>query len=130
MKIALILIYSSFAPCRMDKGLLPSRLLLFILIGYSHISISHQMINWEAISKSSEPQSISNFFDTFYLNNVSKEKKQIKYSTRFGLDIFSLSWKMTPTNQLFSSIVYNLGVKIQNLKLNFKTGGTWRQVGQ
>ena len=25
---------------------------------------------------------------------------------------------------------YNLGVKIQNLKVNFKTGGTWRRVGQ
>ena len=58
----------------MDKGLLPSRLLLFVMIGYSHISISHQMINWEAISKSTEPQSISNFFDTYYLNSVSKEK--------------------------------------------------------
>ena len=26
--------------------------------------------------------------------------------------------------------MYNLGVKIRNLKVNFKTSGTWRLVGQ
>ena len=27
-------------------------------------------------------------------------------------------------------VYYTLGVKIRNLKVNFKTGGTWRRVGQ
>ena len=26
--------------------------------------------------------------------------------------------------------IYRLGVKIRNLKVNFKTGGTWLRVGQ
>ena len=26
--------------------------------------------------------------------------------------------------------MWNLGVKIRNLKVNFKTGGTWHRVGQ
>ena len=68
----------------MDKGLLTSRLLLFILIGYSHISISHQMINWDMISKSSEPQSLSNFLDTFYLNGVSVKNEKY-FSKSFSL---------------------------------------------
>ena len=65
----------------MDKGL--PRLLLFILIGYCHISISHQMINWDVISKSSEPQSLSNFFDTFYLNSVSEKTGNQTFLLRF-----------------------------------------------
>ena len=65
----------------MDKGL--PRLLLFILIGYCHISISHQMINWDVISKSSEPQSLSNFFDTFYLNSVSEKTENQRFLLRF-----------------------------------------------
>ena len=49
------------------------------------------MINWDMISKSSEPQSLSNFLDTFYLNGVSvknekyfsKKKEQISYKYIF-----------------------------------------------
>ena len=58
----------------MYKGL--PHLLLVILIGFCHISISHQMINWDMISKSSEPQSLSNFLDTFYLNDVSVKNEK------------------------------------------------------
>ena len=73
----------------MYKGI--PHLLLVILIGFCHISISHQMINWDMISKSSEPQSLSNFLDTFYLNGVSvknekyfsKKKEQISYKYIF-----------------------------------------------
>ena len=61
-------------PRRMFKGL--PHFLLVILIGFCHISISHQMINWDMISKSSEPQSLSNFLDTFYLNGVSVKNER------------------------------------------------------
>ena len=27
-------------------------------------------------------------------------------------------------------LVYRVGVKVQNMKMDFNTGGTWRQIGQ
>ena len=43
---------------------------------------------------------------------------------------FSSWWCSCKIAQIIHGIHTTLGVKIRNLKVNFKTGGTWRWVGQ
>ena len=57
-----------------------------------------------------------------------KQEEEIERQSRLGpggldpVEVFESLPKVS-TN-------YNLGIKIRNLKVDFKTGGTWRWVGQ
>ena len=44
-------------------------------------------------------------------------------------DSFSVSMGMNVVDGQVR-IIYNLGVHVRNMKMDFNTGGTWRQVGQ
>ena len=68
-----------------------------------------------------------------YINNGNVSVKIISSTHRWSCVVFDSFFKHLHTFQTNIYVVYvpwKVGVKVQNMKMDFSTGGTWRLVGQ
>ena len=82
----------------------------FLTLHYMHVKMKAHSSKQEYLKKASTKLSCGKKTSDFFLKKRSFRFFDLKFSNYF--------------------YIRTLGVKIRNLKVNFKTGDNWRQVGQ